>query len=372
MLPDDGGIQDSVPSFPAMPRSALILTFPGVLLLDVAGPAQVFETASRVLADRGGGPGYRVVTASLRGGPVVSDTGIALSSVSHRDAGPADTLLVPGGSAIKRAEADGALLDAIRSAAAGARRTASVCLGAFLLAAAGLLDGRRAATHWRYCDQLRARYPAIRVEADPIFVRDGPIWSSAGVSAGIDLTLALVEEDHGHAVALEVARRLVVFLKRPGGQAQFSRTLRAQQSDGSGDFAPLHAWMADHLSADLRVERLAERSAMSPRSFARLYAARTGRTPARAVEAMRLEAACRLLTEQPSTPVARIAERCGFGDDERMRRAFLRGLGVSPSDYRARFGTAAPPRPAPSSTCSPKPVTPAAPSPGRSSRPGMV
>jgi transcriptional regulator GlxA family with amidase domain len=187
---------------------------------------------------------------------------------------------------------------------------------------------------------LRAHYPKVRVEAEPIFVRDGSIWSSAGVTAGIDLALALVAEDLGHTIALEVAQRLVVFLKRPGGHAQFSRTLAAQSNDRAGDFEALHAWMAENLAGDLRVERLAGRVGMSPRSFARLYAARAGTTPARAVEALRQEAARRMLTERPDLPVARVAERCGFGDDERMRRSFVRSLGVAPTDYRLRFGTA--------------------------------
>ncbi len=328
-----------MPSFPAMtaePRRVLILTFPGALLLDIAGPAQVFETASAVMQARGGRRAYDIVTASLAGGNIPTDTGIALASVDRAAAGRADTLLVPGGSTVWAEEANPALLAWIREAAATARRTASVCLGAFLLAAAGLLAGRRAVTHWLYCDRLRARYASIRVEAEPIFVRDGAVWSSAGVTAGIDLALALVEEDFGHAVALEVAQRLVVFLKRPGGQAQFSRALAAQAADRAGDFEALHGWMAENLAGDLRVERLAGQAGMSPRSFARLYAARTGATPARVVETLRLEAARRLLTEQPELPVARVAERCGFRDDERMRRSFLRRLGVAPADYRCR------------------------------------
>lgn len=232
------------------------------------------------------------------------------------------------------------MLSWICEASAAARRTVSVCLGAFLLAASGLLDGRRAVTHWHYCHQLRARYPRVRVKAEPIFVRDGPVWSSAGATAGIDLAPALVEEDLGHAIALEVPQRLVVFLKRPRGQAQFSRALAAQSADRAGDFEALHAWMAENLATDLRVERLAEQAGMSPRSFARLYAARTGAIPARAVEVLRLEAARRLLTERPDLSVARVAERCRFGDDERMRRSFVRRLSVAPTDYRFRFGTA--------------------------------
>ncbi|KAA5612577.1 GlxA family transcriptional regulator [Rhodovastum atsumiense] len=343
-----------MPSFPAKaagPRRVLILTFPGALLLDIAGPAQVFETASRITAERQGSRAYEVVTVSLQGGDIATDTGIVIATLGRDAAGRADTLLVPGGGTVWVEEGNAALLGWIAAEAGQARRVASVCLGAFLLAAAGVLRGRRAVTHWHYCEQLQARYPDLRVEAEPIFVRDGTVWSSAGVSAGIDLALALVEEDLGHAVALEVAQRLVVFLKRPGGQAQFSRALAAQSADHAGDFEALHGWMAENLTADLRVEQLAARAGMSPRSFARLYVARTGTTPARAVEALRLEAARRLLTSEPDMPVAVVATRCGFGDDERMRRAFLRGLGVAPAEYRLRFGpatirTALAPRPA--------------------------
>ncbi len=224
--------------------------------------------------------------------------------------------------------------------AAQARRTCSVCTGAFLLAAAGLLDGRRATTHWRWAGALQAQYPKVRVEPRPIYVQDGAIWSSAGVSAGIDLALALVEADLGHAAALEVARYLVVFLKRPGSQAQFSAAL-AGQVEGNGRFGDLHAWIAANLGRDLRIERLAERMAMSPRNFARAYAAATGVTPAKAVEARRVEQARRLL-EETARPIGWVARQCGFGDDERMRRSFTRWIGVSPSDYRERFRSGRP------------------------------
>lgn len=317
-----------MPSFSAKPRRIVILAFPGALLLDIAGPAQVFWSAG----------GYEIVTASLAGGLVLTDTGITLDTRPCAEAGVIDTLIIPGGTTTLDELHNAALLDWIRQTSACARRTASVCMGAFLLAAAGLLQGRRAATHWRYCDALRAQFPGVIVEDEPIFVRDGDVWSSAGVSAGIDLALALVEEDLGHAAALEVAQRLVVFLKRPGGQRQFSRALATQSADPAGRFAVLHGWISDNLSADLRVEALAERAGMSPRSFARLYAAHTGETPARAVEALRLEAAQRMLTEQPGVNIASIAQRCGFGDDERMRRAFIRAVGVPPTDYRERFG----------------------------------
>jgi transcriptional regulator GlxA family with amidase domain len=218
--------------------------------------------------------------------------------------------------------------------AQAARRVASVCTGAFLLAACGLLDGRRAVTHWRSCARLQQRHPAVRVEEDRIYLRDGKVWTSAGVTAGIDLALALVEEDLGRDLALAVARHLVVFLKRPGGQSQFS-TMLAAQSAGD-DFARLHDWIATHLDADLRVEHLAAAAGMSPRHFARVYAERMGRTPAKAVEAMRIEAARRAL-EESGAPIEAVARRCGFGDEERMRRSFLRRLGVGPRAYRARF-----------------------------------
>jgi transcriptional regulator GlxA family with amidase domain len=331
-------LKDKMPSFPAKPRTIAILAFPGALLLDIAGPAQVFATVSEERVEAGEPPPYAIRTVSLAGGLITTDTGIAIATDPVTALSDIDTLIVPGG-ATTVAEADNVALTLWLQRAAGrARRTASVCLGTFLLAAAGLLDGRRATTHWQYCSLLAERFPAIRVATDPIFVQDGALWSSAGVTAGIDLALALVEEDEGHATALSTAQSLVMFLKRPGGQAQFSRTLAAQSADRAGEFEALHAWMAENLTADLRVEALAERAAMSPRSFARSFAARTGATPARAVESLRVEAARRMLADDRTIPVARVATRCGFGDEERMRRAFLRVLSVSPSDYRQRFG----------------------------------
>ncbi|GAB0119290.1 GlxA family transcriptional regulator [Acidisoma sp. 7E03] len=342
--PSASDLKDKQPSFPASaaaPREIMILAFPGALLLDIAGPAQVFTLASEEHEARTGRPAYRLRTVSERGGPVRSDTGIILETEAWNAAAAPDTLIVPGGDTVRQEEDNLALRAWLGATAARARRTASVCMGTFLLASAGLLEGRRATTHWAECGNLAARYPSLRVETDPIFVQDGTVWSSAGVTAGIDLALALVEEDLGHAVALAVAQSLVVFLKRPGGQAQFSRLLAAQSADRQGDFEALHAWIGENLTADLRVEALAEQVGMSPRSFARAYAARCGTTPARTVETLRLEAARRMLTET-ATPVARIASRCGFGDEERMRRAFLRQLGVAPSDYRRHFSAAAP------------------------------
>jgi transcriptional regulator GlxA family with amidase domain len=222
----------------------------------------------------------------------------------------------------------------VRERSSQARRTASVCTGAFLLAAAGILDGRRAATHWSFCAELARRFPAVRVESDPIFVHDGPIWTSAGVTSGIDLALALVEEDLGRTVALAVARYLVVFLKRPGGQAQFSTALSLQTAEDT--FGALHDWIGDHLHEELSLSVLADQARMSERSFSRHYAEATGLTPARAIERLRAEAARRLLSET-HLPVKRISQRCGFGSEETMRRSFLRLLAVTPQDYRDRF-----------------------------------
>jgi transcriptional regulator GlxA family with amidase domain len=215
-------------------------------------------------------------------------------------------------------------------------RRASVCTGAFLLAASGALDGKRAATHWSVCAEFARRFPAVRVETDPIFVRDGVVWTSAGVTAGIDLALALVEEDLGRAAALAVARYLVVFLKRPGGQAQFSAALSLQVADDR--FGALHEWISGHLAEVISLPVLARQAGMSERSFSRRYAQATGMTPGRAVERLRLEAARRLLLET-RLPVKRIAQRCGFGSEETMRRSFIRLLAVAPQDYRARFSS---------------------------------
>jgi transcriptional regulator GlxA family with amidase domain len=310
----------------AKSRRIVLLAFDNVQLLDVAGPAQVFASAGA----------YALTLVSPRGGLVTTSSGLALATAPLAAArGPIDTLVVAGGPGVRTAVGDRALIARIQGWSKRARRTCSVCSGAFLLAEAGLLDGRRAATHWSACRELQERYPAVRVEPDPIFVRDDAVWTSAGVTAGIDLALALVEADLGHEAAMRVARWLVVFLKRPGGQSQFSAPLSAQVAADDG-LGALHGWMADHLDADLRVERLAARVGMSPRTFARVYAARLGTTPAKTVERLRVEAARRAL-EDGGAPIKLVAHRCGFGDEERMRRAFVRRLGISPSDYRARF-----------------------------------
>jgi transcriptional regulator GlxA family with amidase domain len=249
--------------------------------------------------------------------------------------GVIDTLIVAGGDGTRTVMADESFLGEIRRLAPTCRRVASVCSGAFVLAAAGLLDGRRATTHWQWCDVLAESFPNVVVEGDHIFVRDGEVWTSAGVTAGIDLALAMVEEDVGREVALAIARRLVVFLKRPGGQSQFSAQLSGQLAERRS-LSELQAWIVDHVDEDLPVERLADRAAMSIRNFSRAFRREVGMTPARFVERARVDRARRLL-EESSASVDEIARCCGFGTAETMRRTFLRGVRVTPSDYRRRF-----------------------------------
>ena len=312
-----------------------MLAFPAVQLLDVAGPLQVFATANRIVAGPGVAPPYSTRVIALGGGIITASAGLALAAAPlPATGGGLDTLMVAGGEGVGAAAADPALLDWLRARAADARRVASVCTGAYLLAASGLLDGRRAVTHWSHCDDLAHCYPEVRVESDPIFVNDGTVWTSAGVTAGIDLALALVEADLGRIVALAVARYLVVFLKRPGGQAQFSTAL-SLQSVGDG-FDALHEWISENLARDISLPVLASQAGMSERSFSRHYAEATGMTPGRAVERLRVEAARRLLSESRLS-VKRIAAQCGFGSEETMRRSFLRQLATTPKDYRDRF-----------------------------------
>ncbi len=317
------------------PKTRLIevLAYPAVQLLDVTGPLQVFATANDLAASEPPPYALQMVAPASQGVTTSSGLGLVASPLPPADA-ELDTLIVAGGPGVDAAAEDPALLDWVRARAGRADRVAAVCTGAFLLAAAGVLDGRRAATHWSCCAELARRFPAVRVEPDPIFVQDGPVWTSAGVTAGIDLALALVEEDLGHAAALAVARYLVVFLKRPGGQAQFSAALSLQVADDK--FGALHTWIGEHLAEDTSLPVLASRAGMSERSFSRRYAEATGLTPGRAVEKLRVEAA-RLLLSEGRLPVKRIAQRCGFGSEETMRRSFLRLLAVTPQDYRARF-----------------------------------
>ncbi len=320
------------------PRLVLFIAFPGMCMLDIAGPQTVFWCASRHMAERGL-PGYEGHTVSLDGGIVPSQEGAGVHTEALADFSPADvdTIVVPGAPEIVAAvERSAGLVAWLRGAASAARRTASVCTGAFMLAKAGLLDGRRAATHWRVCDLLREMYPLVDVDRDAIFVQQDEIWTSAGVATGIDLALAMVEADCGRALALAVARELAVFVKRPSAQPQFSRLLQAQSNDGAM-FDDLHLWIAENLDNErLSVELLAGRVQMSPRNFARVYKEKTGQTPAKAVENFRLEAARRLL-EESDRNIDQIARQCGFGDEGRMRLTFQRNLQLSPKDYRSRL-----------------------------------
>ncbi|WP_203292419.1 GlxA family transcriptional regulator [Maricaulis parjimensis] len=315
-------------------RHIAFLIFDGAKLLDVTGPLQVFADANEIL----GWQAYTTTLASLYGGPVTTDTGVLLNTRRLAGVGldTSDTLIVCGGQGIETACRDLRLVSALQKTAEKAGRLASVCTGAFLLGAAGFLDGRSAVTHWKKCDALARACPKAKVDPDPIFIEDDGVWTSAGVTAGIDLALAMVEAEHSREIALELARSLLVYVKRPGGQSQFSEALKQQTQSASGRFDALHMWMRDNLTANLRVDALAERSGMSPRNFARLYTDETGQTPARAVEHMRVEAA-RAMLENPAVSIKTIAVRTGFGNDERMRRSFARLLGITPQAYRDRF-----------------------------------
>ncbi|MFC9247861.1 GlxA family transcriptional regulator [Streptomyces sp. NPDC057136] len=310
-------------------RSVLVVLFDGVQSLDVSGPMEVFAGASRLP-----GATYELRTASLNGAPVRSTSGLTLVPDSAlADARPPHTLLVPGGQGTRTP--DPALIDWLRDHAPHADRLVSVCTGALLLAEAGLLDGHRVTTHWAVCEHLARTYPAVEVDPDPIFVRDGRLATSAGVTAGIDLALALVEEDHGRDVALTVARHLVVFLRRPGNQAQFSAQLTAQTARRE-PLQDVQHWITEHPEGDLSVEALAERAGLSSRHFARAFQAETGMTPGRYVDRVRLEQARRLL-EDTTDGVARISRSSGYGTPEAMRRAFVKALGAAPAEYRRRF-----------------------------------
>lgn len=317
--------------FPPPPVHAVeLLAFPDVQLLDVTGPMQIFASANEALAARGMPCRYAlslVAAAQL----VPTSAGLSLAATPFRSVRRAvDTLIVPGGAGVDAAMSDARLLAWIRRRSRMARRMVSVCTGTFLLAEAGLLDGRSAVTHWARCGELARRFPSIDVRPKPIFVRDGRVWSSAGVTAGMDLCLALVEEDVGRDIALAVARDLVMFLKRPGDQAQFSEALVLQRA---GQFDALHHWIRGNLAGDLSVQVLATRCGMTERTFGRRYRAEVGLSPARMVEQMRIEATQRLLTET-AEPLKTIAARCGFTSEDVLRRCFLRQTSVTPREYR--------------------------------------
>ena len=318
--------------------SVVILAYPGVQSLDVTGPLEVFATANRY----GATPAYEPTVVSVGGGTITTSSGLGLATAPAppgTGAGEIDTLVVAGGEGTGDALADPDLLAWLRKAAGRTRRVTSVCSGAFLLAAAGVLDGRRATTHWSVCDLLARVHPGVAVEPDRIWVRDGHVWTSAGVTAGMDLALALVEDDHGGKLALEVARQLVLFTRRGGGQSQFSTQLAAQVAERPS-LRTVLAHIAEHLDDDLSVPALARVAAMSPRTFARSFAAEVGTTPAAYVQAARVEAARRLL-ESTDRSTAEVARACGFGTVETMHRSFRRTVHTTPAQYRRHFALTA-------------------------------
>lgn len=306
-----------------MTRRLAMVIFPGFQLLDAAGPLAAFEIAERYR------PGAYALEVLAPGGGLVESSSGAAMAAQPLAAGPFDTIMVSGGDGTRSLPQIAEIAAWLRGVER--RRTASVCSGAYILAEAGVLDGRRCTTHWGRTDDFARRYPKVRLDADRIFIRDGDVWTSAGITAGIDLSLALIEDDLGCEVARRVAQQLVVHQRRPGGQSQFSALI--DLGGRTGRFADLMDWMRAHLDETLSVERLAEQAAMSPRNFARAFAAETGSTPAKAVERLRLEAA-RTAVETSHEPIDRVAEASGFGDPERMRRAFLRAFGQPPQALR--------------------------------------
>ena len=315
-------------------RSVLVILFDGAQPLDVVGPLDVFSTAENFTV--GHGAPYVVRTASLGGETVRCAGGLrVVPDFDLADVEDPDVLLVPGGPGVE--VADDRLVTWLRERAPRIERVVSVCTGAFLLAEAGLLDGRRATTHWGSCDALAKKYPQVEVDPSPIFVRDGRISTSAGVTAGVDLAIALVEEDFGRAVAHQIARLLVVYLRRPGNQAQVSVQLSAQVAH-SDPLREVQYWAAANPAADLSVPALAQRAGLSTRQFSRAFTEQVGLPPGRFVDLVRLEAAQRLLTDTQDGVIS-IAHRCGYGTPEAMRRAFLRDLDVSPTGYRRTFAS---------------------------------
>jgi transcriptional regulator GlxA family with amidase domain len=316
-----------------MTRTIGFLIFPGVQILDATGPMAAFE-----IADRHRPGSYRLVLMAAEPGLVTSTCGAALAAAPLEPADGLDTLVVAGGEGTRQACEDAAILAYVRDVACQARRTTSVCSGAYVLAAAGLLDGRRATTHWNRCGDFARRFPAVRLDADRIFVKDGPIWTSAGITAGIDLSLALIAEDLGEDIARKTAQQLVVYHRRPGGQSQFSALLELERP--ASRFGGVLEWAREHLTEPLTVEQLADVAAMSARNFARAFTAETGVTPAKAVERLRLDAA-RGCLDAGDGQVDQIARHTGFGDPDRMRRAFLRAFGQPPQAFRRAARSAA-------------------------------
>ncbi|OED36737.1 hypothetical protein AB833_26155 [Chromatiales bacterium (ex Bugula neritina AB1)] len=318
-------------------RLVVFVVYPGVTLLDVTGPAQVFSSANAELSEQA--LRYEVVIASDKGGLVATDTGIEINtqSLSELAIPTIDTLVVAGGNGVFDAVSNTDVVSWLKMAMPVARRVISTCMGVFLTAETGLLGNRTVTTHWRWTDKLRADYPELDVVCEPIFINQGNFASTAGVTAGIDLCLALVEEDHSRRIALSVARNLVLYLRRTGTQLQFSSSLLFQASEQTDKFEELNTWIDQNMQADLSVEVLAKRVDMSPRNFSRAYAGHVGYPPGRAVELIRFERA-KIMLETTSIPIKKISLQLGFKNHERMRRTFIRHTGIGPAEYRQRFG----------------------------------
>ncbi len=313
-------------------RVVIIVTLDAAQILDVTGPLEVFSSASRFVSEAS----YRTQVVTTHGGQVRTSSGLEFTSSSIAEVtGPVDTLMVAGATDMSAAAADTVLLTQVRRLATDARRVTSVCSGAFVLAAAGLLEGRRATTHWAECALLGDTYAGVTIEPDAIYVQDGNVWTSAGVTAGIDLALRLVADDHGQQAAAVVARQLVVYLRRSGGQRQFSALLSAQTAE-TEPVRDLLAWLRDHLTDDLSVAALARHMSLSERHFTRVFRRQVGVTAADHVETVRLETACRLL-ETTNRTIEQVAKSCGFGTPETMNRAFRRRLGITPGEHRHHF-----------------------------------
>jgi transcriptional regulator GlxA family with amidase domain len=331
-------VVDIMPMRETKPRTVGIIAYPGVEILDVTGPMEVFAFANYFLqkGDVINGSAYSIEVLAAKSGALMASCGLQIiANRAYSDVQDnMDTLLIAGTIDVDCLLCDPELQGWVRFMAPRVRRLASVCSGTFLLAESGLLDGLRATSHWLACKRLAHDYPAITVEPDRIFVRDGYISTSGGITSGIDLALSMVEEDWSSEVALDIARMLVVFLRRPGGQSQFSAYLTSEAH--RPEVKELQTWIMLHLGEDLRVETLAERMCMSPRNFARFFVAETGMTPAKFVEIARIDAARHYLGGSKLS-IEAVANKAGFGDAERMRRAFMRQLGVNPQSYRDRF-----------------------------------
>lgn len=313
-------------------RLVVFIVYPDFVLLDLVGPLQVFTHAPDAET---GAPGYDCIVASITGGDIATNTvlpcpSVPVSSLADRKI---HTLIVVGGDGAIPGMSDAELIQTVITLASRAQRICSVCSGALILASAGLLDGRRAVTHWEDCKMLADRFPRVKVAIDPIYIQDGPVWTSAGITAGIDMALAIVSQDLGRAAAMTVARSMVVQMARSGGQSQFSPALGRQLQDATGRFEALHDWIIGNLSIPLSVDVLAQKAGMSPRNFARVYSNAMGTTPAKAVQTIRVETA-RALLETSSHSITQIARKTGFGDENRMRRAFVAAFGLSPTAYR--------------------------------------